>query len=159
MERHERVELRALIPADAGELLTLQRTTYATEAQLYNDPFLPVSNHLLSSRPRRAAQRARRRRRAGRTCWATSGSRRPDPRTRRLPPYRSVRRCTRPSGRGTGSRLLGAAEARTTATRATLFTGHLSEANIRLYERYRYVVARRELFRAGVALVHLTKFL
>ncbi len=42
MERHERVELRALIPADAGELLTLQRAAYATEAQLYNDLFLPA---------------------------------------------------------------------------------------------------------------------
>ena len=36
------VELTQLSPADAGELLTLQRAAYATEAQIYGDPFLPT---------------------------------------------------------------------------------------------------------------------
>lgn len=37
-----------LTVADAGELLTIQRAAYASEAQLYGDPFLPALTETLS---------------------------------------------------------------------------------------------------------------
>ena len=46
-------------------------------------------------------------------------------------------------GEGIGERLLNAAEEHSTATTAELFTGSLSEANIRLYERCGYVETER----------------
>lgn len=69
-------------------------------------------------------------------------------------------------GRGFGSMLLTAAEAQAAATdahsgmtadTAVLFTGKLSEANLRLYRRRGYVETHREQLRAGVELVHLRK--
>ncbi len=41
--------------------------------------------------------------------------------------------------------------------RYALFTGHLSAANLRLYERLGYVEVRREQLHPGVLLVHLEK--
>src|SRR3954470_18312483 len=35
------VRIERAAPADAGEILTLQRAAYVTEAQLHGDPFLP----------------------------------------------------------------------------------------------------------------------
>jgi GNAT superfamily N-acetyltransferase len=60
-------------------------------------------------------------------------------------------------GRGIGTRLLQAAEAATQLPRATLFTGHRSLANLRLYHRLGYVESVREQLRPGVELVHLDK--
>lgn len=62
-------------------------------------------------------------------------------------------------GRGVGSRLLREIEDRRPdgVGTATLFTGHRSEANLRLYARRGYVEQRREELRPGVVLVHLTK--
>lgn len=58
-----------------------------------------------------------------------------------------------------GSRLLDEVEDRRHdgVTRAALFTGHLSAANLRLYGRRGYVEERREELRPGVILVHLAK--
>jgi GNAT superfamily N-acetyltransferase len=62
-------------------------------------------------------------------------------------------------GRGVGTALLrhleGVAPPRT--TRCALFTGHLSEANLRLYGRLGYEPVRHEELHPGVTLVHLHK--
>jgi ribosomal protein S18 acetylase RimI-like enzyme len=142
-------------PADAGEVLTLQRAAYVTEAQLYRDAFLPA---LTQTYEELAAELA-----SGPALKATSGHR----------IVGAVRARVRGSsshigrlivvpdlqGRGVGSRLLTAIERETAAEvdRHTLFTGHLSVANLRLYERHGYVEARREELAPGVVLVHLDK--
>lgn len=43
----EQVQLSEMTSADAGEVLTLQRAAYVTEAQLYNDAFLPALTQTL----------------------------------------------------------------------------------------------------------------
>jgi hypothetical protein len=55
--------------------------------------------------------------------------------------------------------LLQAAEAATHLPRATLFTGHRSLANLRLYQRLGYVESARQQLRPGLELVHLDKAL
>ena len=50
-----------------------------------------------------------------------------------------------------------AAEEASRAQVFELFTGHLSEANIRLYEREGYVPTRQEKLHDGVELVYLRK--
>jgi ribosomal protein S18 acetylase RimI-like enzyme len=60
-------------------------------------------------------------------------------------------------GRGLGTRLLREAEAASGASVFELFTGHLSVANIRLYEREGYAEFRREQLQPGVELVFLRK--
>ena len=59
-------------------------------------------------------------------------------------------------GRGIGTRLLEAVEARSDAAEATLFTGALSVANLRLYQRLGYVETHRVTLPA-VELVYLRK--
>ncbi|MGB4776795.1 GNAT family N-acetyltransferase [Microbacterium sp.] len=60
-------------------------------------------------------------------------------------------------GKGLGTTLLRVAEHDSEATRAELFTGHLSWANIRLYVREGYAETRREALHDGVELVYLAK--
>jgi hypothetical protein len=94
------VRLGPLDADHAGELLTLQRAAYVSEAQLYDDVRLPALEQSLDEL---------------------------------------------------------AAEEGTDAGTAALFTGHLSAANLRLYERTGYREQRREVVHPGLTLVHLTK--
>jgi GNAT superfamily N-acetyltransferase len=129
------IELRALPSGAVGELLTLQRAAYVTEAQLYDDVRLPA---LVQTPDELADELARS------SCLAAlAGSRlvvAPDL-----------------QGRGIGTRLLLAAERSTTLPRAALFTGARSTANLRLYRRHGYVETAREPVRPGLELVHLVK--
>ena len=59
-------------------------------------------------------------------------------------------------GRGIGTRLLAAVEARSDAAEAELVTSSLSEANLRLYRREGYVESQR-VTPPGVELVYLRK--
>jgi ribosomal protein S18 acetylase RimI-like enzyme len=147
------MELVTLGPADAGELLTLQRAAYVTEAQLYGDPWLaPLVQSLAELRAELSTGRALGLRTGSRLAGAV--------RTRQEAGLLLVNRLTvAPDLQrlGLGSRLLLAAEDGVDADRATLFTGHRSEANLRLYGRHGYVEQRREPVRDGLTLVHLTK--
>ncbi|GAB3171847.1 acetyltransferase (GNAT) family protein [Micromonospora palomenae] len=62
-------------------------------------------------------------------------------------------------GRGIGTRLLTAVEreAAGEVDRYMLFTGHLSHANIRLYERRGYTPIRRVQLKSDMVLIHLEK--
>lgn len=142
-------------PADVGEVLTLQRAAYVTEAQLYDDSFLPP---LTQTHDELAAELA-----ASLTVKATRGHRilgaaraRVDGTTLHI-----GRLAVAPDaqGGGIGSRLLTELERLAPATieTFTLFTGHLSAANIRLYQRLGYTETRREQLKPGVVLVHLDK--
>ena len=151
------VVLRPLAPGDAGELLTLQRAAYASEAQLYGDPHLPALVqtydellHELSSGSGgvhgHAALHGQR----------LVGAVRVHERDGRL----DIARLTVApdlQGRGIGSRLLQEAEERSGAHTAALFTGHLSVANLRLYHRHGYTETHRTPLRAGITLIHLAK--
>lgn len=147
------MELSAIQPADAGEVLTLQRAAYATEAQLYNDAFLPALVQTLSELEQELAESgglvAREGSRIiGAIRWSLHDGSVYIGRITIAPDLQ---------GRGLGTQLLRAAEAASGASRAELFTGHLSAANIRLYEREGYSEFRRETLRPGVELVYLGK--
>lgn len=145
--------LRPLDVAESGELLTLQRAAYVTEAQLYGDVWLPA---LVQTIPELLAELT-----AASCLGAWLGSRL----------VGAVRVCEDDGvlhigrlvvapdlqGQGIGSRLLAAVEATTRLPRATLFTGARSTANLRLYARCGYVESSREELRPGVELVHLVK--
>jgi ribosomal protein S18 acetylase RimI-like enzyme len=147
------VELVTLGPADAGEVLTLQRAAYVTEAQLYGDPWLPA---LAQTLPELQAELS-----TGRALGLRAGPRLVGAvRTRLDDGVLQVNRLTvAPDLQrlGLGSRLLRAAEDGVDADAATLFTGHLSEANLRLYGRHGYVEQRREPVHDGLTLVHPVK--
>lgn len=139
-------------PDDAGEVLTLQRAAYATEAQIYRDPFLPALTQTLDELARELEGPGLGIRIGGRLVgavrWRNDGS---VAHIGRLTVAPDVQ------GRGIGTRLLRSAEAASGAATFELFTGHRSEANLRLYEREGYVVDRRERLHDGVDLVYLRK--
>ena len=91
---------------------------------------------------------------------AADGGRRAGP-ARRLPAARSGGSPSRPTVRadGIGSRLLRAVEERGVGRRseAELFTGSLSEANLRLYRREGYVETERVTEDDGIDQVFLRK--
>ncbi len=143
------VDLVPLPPGAAGELLTLQRAAYVTEAQLYDDVRLPALVQTLDEL-------------AESTCLAAvAGSRLVGAvRTRERDGVLHVGRLTvAPDlhGHGIGTRLLLAAEQVTRLPRAALFTGARSAANLRLYRRHGYIEITREQVRPGLELVHLAK--
>ena len=147
------IELRALPPGAVGELLTLQRAAYVSEAQLYDDVRLPA----LVQTPDELADEL-----AQSSCLAAlAGSRLVGAvRTRERGGVLHVGRLVVApdlQGRGIGTRLLLAAERSTTLPRAALFTGARSTANLRLYRRHGYVETAREPVRPGLELVHLVK--
>ena len=147
------IEIGPLPPGTAGELLTLQRAAYVSEAELYDDVRLPA----LVQTPDELADEL-----AQSSCLAAlAGSRLVGAvRTRERDGVLHVGRLVVApdlQGRGIGTRLLLAAERSTTLPRAALFTGARSTANLRLYRRHGYVETAREPVRPGLELVHLAK--
>ena len=147
------IELGELSPNAVGELLTLQRAAYVTEAQIYDDVRLPALVQTLDELAQELAE--------SRCIAATAGTRLVGAvRSREQDGVLHVGRLVVApdvQGAGIGSRLLAAAEAATTARTATLFTGHLSAANLRLYGRSGYRETRRERVHSRLELVHLVK--
>jgi GNAT superfamily N-acetyltransferase len=147
--------------ADAGELLTLQRAAYVTEAQAHDDLSLPPLMQTLDelvnelTRPEVTAfglrNDSRRLVAAVRVCLSSD-----DPRTAEL-----GRLVVAPDmqGRGRGSRLLELAEERLPeqVVDLQLFTGERSLGNLRLYSRFGYRETHRTPTPGGYALVHLAK--
>ncbi|QKG26733.1 GNAT family N-acetyltransferase [Actinomadura verrucosospora] len=150
--------IEAAVPADAGELLTLQRAAYVTEAQLYGDPFIPplvesleqlrkvlegdavVLKAMLGGRMAGAVRAQF----SDRTCLVGRLVVAPDL-----------------QGRGIGGRLMRALEERVAgrADALVLFTGHLSEGNLRLYRRLGFAETHRERVAAHLTFVHMRKAL
>ena len=141
-----------LSPEDAGELLTLQRAAYLSEAQLYSDPFLPPLVQTLEDLTHdlagpclgiRAGTRL-----VGAVRWTLKDGTAHIGRLMVAPDMQ---------GQGIGTRLLRAAETASGVRRFALFTGHLSTGNIRLYQREGYTILRNEPVNDRLELVHLTK--
>lgn len=143
-------------PGDAGEILTVQRAAYLAEAQLYGDPFIPplvesleqlrkvlegdavVLKAMLGNRLVGAVRAQF----SDRICLIG-----------RLVVVPDLQ------GRGIGRDLMAATEERVAprADACVLFTGHLSEVNLRLYRRLGYVETHRERVAAHLTLVHMRK--
>jgi ribosomal protein S18 acetylase RimI-like enzyme len=129
------IEIVPAVPADAGELLTVQRAAYLSEAQLHGDLYLPPLTETVDE-IRTAMARER-------VLTAREGTRmigsvrlRMDGDTGHV-----GRLAVAPDlqGRGIGSRLVRAAEETAPgAARFELFTGPRSLQNIALYERLGY---------------------
>ncbi|MFE3454492.1 GNAT family N-acetyltransferase [Nonomuraea sp. NPDC059194] len=142
------------VAQDAGEILTVQRAAYVTEAQLYGDPFIPplvesadqVRRAIASALVLKATDGDRivgavRGQLAGATCLVGRLMVAPDA-----------------QGRGIGTALLEALHEQVAEARAfDLFTGHLSEDNLRLYRRLGYKETHRERMDDHLTLVHMRR--
>jgi GNAT superfamily N-acetyltransferase len=141
-------------PVDAGEILTVQRAAYVTEAQLYGDPFIaPLVESL--DRIRKIID-------SGAVLKAVDGGRVVGSVRGQLADRTCIvgRLVVTPDrqGEGIGTALLDALhETMAEATAFDLFTGHLSEGNLRLYLRQGYRETHRERIHDHLTLVHLRK--
>lgn len=150
------VTVRPIRAEDAGEVLTLQRAAFVQEALIYGTPDMPPLTQSLEE------LEAELRENLG--CVALAGSRIVGAvRARRDGDLLLVGRIAiapDQQGRGIGTTLLAAVEERgraAGATEAELFTGSLSEANLRLYEREGYTETQRVPGDDGIEQVFLRK--
>lgn len=146
---------------DAGEVLTLQRAAYVTEAQAHDDLELPPLRQSLIELAAELADpyvlAVGWRGESGRLLAAVRARTSPD-----APSVADIGRLTvvpDRQGQGLGSRLLTAAEQElpSSVSKLQLFTGERSAGNLRLYARLGYTVTHRTMTAAGYALVHLSK--
>lgn len=143
-------------PEDAGQILTVQRAAYVTEAQLYGDPFIsPLTESLAQVRAAVAG--------GGVVLVARLGPRVVGS-VRGLINGRTAqigRLVVAPDeqGRGIATRLMDALETELApeCDEYALFTGHLSDGNLRLYRRRGYAETRREHIGGALTFVHLRK--
>jgi GNAT superfamily N-acetyltransferase len=143
-------------PADAGEILTVQRAAYVTEAQRYGDPRLPPLTETLAEVEAAVATAT--------VLVARDGGRLVGVVRGRLDGDGTChvgRLAVAPDrqGGGVGGRLLDAIEAAHAgrAGRFELFTGAASDENVRLYERRGYAVCAHRALHNGPGLVFLDK--
>lgn len=150
------IVVRAIRPGDAGEVLTLQRAAFVQEALIYGTPQLPPLTQTLDE------LEAELRENLGMV--ALEGARMVGAVRARLDGdlllVGRIAIAPDQQGRGIGSRLLAAVEQRGAeagAGEAELFTGSLSEANLRLYEREGYAESQRVPGDDGIEQVFLRK--
>jgi GNAT superfamily N-acetyltransferase len=150
------VAVRDIRVEDAGEVLTLQRAAFVQEALIYGTPNMPPLTQTLDELVHELHDNL------GRV--AVVGTRLVGAVRARLDgPLLLVGRLViapDQQGNGIGSRLLTAVEERgreAGASEAELFTGSLSEANLRLYEREGYVETERVAGDDGIEQVFLRK--
>ncbi|MBO3745346.1 GNAT family N-acetyltransferase [Streptosporangiaceae bacterium NEAU-GS5] len=152
------MEVLRAVPPDAGEILTVQRAAYVSEAQLYGDPFIPPLVESLDQM-RRAIEASTVLKAVldGRIVGAVRAQ-------------MSEKAClvgrlvVAPDlqGRGIGTALLTAVHEEIPRRfpeigAFDLFTGHLSEGNLRLYRRHGYRETRRDRALDHLTIVHLRR--
>ncbi|WP_214104388.1 GNAT family N-acetyltransferase [Acrocarpospora catenulata] len=157
-------DIERALPEDAGEILTLQRAAYVSEAQLYGDPFIaPLVESLEQLRKVVESAVVLKAVAGARIVGAVRGqlSEPGDQGTRTCVAGRLV---VAPDlqGQGVGTALLTALHAAVLAEHPQthafdLFTGHLSDGNLRLYRRLGYRETRRERLQDHLTLVHLRR--
>jgi len=150
---HDDIEISPISVSDAGEVLTIQRAAFVSEAIIYQSvdmPPLVQTLDELEAELRDADGWVARR--SGRLVGAI--------RTRREGDLLLIGRIAiapDQQGAGIGQALLEAAEQASGAAEAELFTGSLSEANIRLYERCGYVETQRVEQGGGIQEIYFRK--
>lgn len=150
------LEVRPIRPEDAGEVLTLQRAAFVSEALIYGTPHMPALTQSLESLTAELEENL--------GCVAVRGTRMVGAARAQLSGDLLLigRIVVAPDqqGTGVGSRVLAALEQRgraAGAAEAELFTGSLSEANLRLYQREGYVETERVHTDGGIDEVYLRK--
>ncbi|MEI3845662.1 MULTISPECIES: GNAT family N-acetyltransferase [unclassified Microbacterium] len=148
--------VRPIRPDDAGEVMTLQRAAFVQEALIYGTPEMPPLTQTLEEVESELHENI--------GCVALDGPRMVGAVRARLDGSLLLvgRIAIAPdrAGEGIGTTLLAAVERRGAeagATEAELFTGSLSEANLRLYEREGYVETERVQGDDGTEQVFLRK--
>ncbi|MFE1644855.1 GNAT family N-acetyltransferase [Microbacterium sp. P01] len=144
--------IRPIAAGDAGEIFTLQRAAFVQEAELYRTVDIPALTQSLGDLESELAASGGlvaliRNRIVGSVRARTDGDLLLISRLAVAPDMQ---------GRGIGTALLAAVEARSDALEAELFTGSLSEPNLRLYRREGYVETGRIVL-PEVELVYLRK--
>lgn len=152
----EDAAVRGIRPEDAGEVLTLQRAAFVQEALIYGTPDMPPLTQTLEELEHELRENL--------GCVAHIGPRMVGAvRARQDDGLLLIGRLAIApdvQGAGIGTRLLAAVEERgrdAGATEAELFTGSLSEANLRLYEREGYRESQRVQGDDGIEQVFLRK--
>lgn len=148
--------MRSIDEDDAGEVLTLQRAAFVSEALIYGTPDMPPLTQSLDEVAAELVENL--------GCVALAGTRMVGAVRARLDGDLLLvgRIAIAPdrAGEGIGTTLLQAVEERgmdAGATAAELFTGSLSDANLRLYRRLGYVETERVQGDDGVEQVFLRK--
>ena len=156
MSRSDDLQIRAIRPGDAGETLTLQRAAFVQEALIYDSVQMPPLTQTLDELRAELVDNL--------GCVAVDGGRVVGAVRARADGELLLigRLAIAPDrqGEGLGSRLLEAVEQRGRANgcrEAELFTGSLSAANLRLYERCGYRETDRVQEDEGMEQVFLRK--
>lgn len=141
------------VPSDAGEIMTVQRAAYVSEAQLYdNTGFSALSEPIESVRSAIETEVVLVARLGPRIIGAVRG--------RIEGPVCHVERLVvapDQQGQGVGRRLLLAVEEHVPVRRFALHTGDRSTANLRLYRKVGYVQTREERVADTLSLIHMEK--
>lgn len=131
--------IEPIAPGDAGEVLTVQRAAFVSEALIYGSADMPPLTQTLEQlRAEIAENDGWVARVDGRLVGAIRAVQDGD-----LLMIGRIAIAPDMQGEGVGRALLEAAEEASTAAQAELFTGSLSEANIRLYEACGYTATHR----------------
>lgn len=149
----DRFVLSPITPADAGEVLTVQRAAFVSEALIYGTADMPPLVQTLGELEAELRD-------ADGWVARIDGRLVGAIRTREEAGLLLIGRLAiapDQQGEGIGQALLAAAETHSGAAEAELFTGSLSEANIRLYERCGYAETQRIDQGDGIQEVFLRK--
>lgn len=147
------ITVSRVTPDDAGEILTVQRAAFVSEALIYGDVDMPPLTQTLDQlRAELADNDGWVARSDGRLVGAIRAVQHDD-----LLMIGRIAIAPDMQGEGIGRALLSAAEDASSARAAELFTGSLSEANIRLYEGCGYAETQRIAQDDGTEQVFLRK--
>lgn len=147
------IELSPISVDDAGEVLTIQRAAFVSEAIIYGSVDMPPLTQTREELEAELRESDGWVARVGGRLVGAIRSREADG----LLLIGRIAIAPDMQGSGIGSALLEAAERSSSAEEAELFTGSLSEANIRLYESCGYVETERVDTGEGVQEVYLRK--
>jgi ribosomal protein S18 acetylase RimI-like enzyme len=133
------VTISRMQASDAGEILTIQRAAFVSEALIYGDPDMPPLVQTLEELRAEIEDGEGWVARVGPRLVGVLRCRETD----ELLLIGRIAIAPDMQGSGIGRALLDAAERHSLAPEAELFTGSLSEANLRLYERCGYRITER----------------